>query len=114
MANIINAEKPSIHTVASYSVSGSSEPLPFTWNAGNPALPTISLPLWASSNYSSVEDDACDPLPRDIPDLSKYVVLVRDSGPLPSRPVPCKILNKISSLVERGAEYMIVYSTNEQ
>ncbi|KAK0619052.1 peptidase S8/S53 domain-containing protein [Immersiella caudata] len=113
VANIINAETPSVHTTASYSVAGSSQPVPFTWNAGNPALPTISMPLWALSNDSTVEDDACSPLPRDTPDLSKYVVLVRDSDFPPSSSVNCRIINKIAHAVERGAEYMIVYSTNQ-
>ncbi|KAK0652464.1 peptidase S8/S53 domain-containing protein [Cercophora newfieldiana] len=113
VANVINAETPSIHTVASYSVSGSSESPQFTWNAGNPAIPTISMPLWASSNDSSVEDDACSPLPPDTPDLSKYVVLVRDSDLPASEFSTCRMMNKISNLVERGAEYMIVYSTNQ-
>ncbi|KAK4443219.1 peptidase S8/S53 domain-containing protein [Podospora aff. communis PSN243] len=113
VANIINAETPSIHTTASYSMSGSSEPVPFTWNAGNPALPTLSLPLWALSNDLTVEDDACSPLPLDTPDLSKYVVLVRDSDFPPSSNVNCRIINKISHVVERGARYMIVYSINQ-
>jgi subtilisin family serine protease len=114
VANIINAETPSIHTTASYNIAGSSAPVPFTWNAGNPALPTLSMPLWALSNDSTVEDDACSPLPLDTPDLSKYIVLVRDSDFPPSNHTNCRIINKISHVVEHGAEYMIVYSTNQQ
>jgi len=114
VANIINAETQAIHTTASYSVSGSSEPLPFSWNAGLPAIPTISMPLWASSNDTTAEEDACTQLPRDTPDLSKYIVLVRDSDLPPSNSVTCRIINKISNLVEYGAEYIIVYSTNQQ
>ena len=38
---------------------------------------TDTLPIWAVTTDTTVEDDACDPLPDSTPDLSKFVVIVR-------------------------------------
>ena len=38
---------------------------------------TDTLPIFAVSTDTTVEDDACDPLPDSTPDLSKFVVIVR-------------------------------------
>ena len=37
--------------------------------------------VYATSNSTDVLDDACNPLPDETPDLSKYVTFVRRSGP---------------------------------
>ena len=54
VANFINNEYPSIHSAASYTVDGQGRQsaVPFSWHPGNPALPTISMPLWASTFVS--------------------------------------------------------------
>jgi hypothetical protein len=36
-----------------------------------------TLPVFVTSNDTTVVDDACNPLPDDTPDLSKFIVLVR-------------------------------------
>ena len=50
---------------------------PVTYFDALPLPVTATLPIFATSNSTTVEDDACDPLPDDTPDLSKFVVIVR-------------------------------------
>jgi hypothetical protein len=50
---------------------------PILYFAWYPFNVTDDLPLYALSNDTKVEDDGCNELPEDTPDLSKFVVLVR-------------------------------------
>ncbi len=50
---------------------------PITYFDALPLPVNGTLPLFATSNDTTVVDDACDPLPDDTPDLSGFVVLVR-------------------------------------
>lgn len=36
-----------------------------------------ALPIYATSNDTTISDDACDPLPASTPDLSSYLVIIR-------------------------------------
>lgn len=75
---------------------------PFGWEPGTPAFGNVSLPLYAVSNSTSVEDDACNPLPDGTPDLSEYVVLVRQGY--------CSDYIKAQNIAAKGARYMLAYS----
>lgn len=46
----------------------------FSWSPFNV---TGDIPIYLTSNNTSIEDDACKELPADTPDLSKYLVIVR-------------------------------------
>lgn len=50
---------------------------PITYFDALPLPINGTLPIFATSNSTTVEDDACDPLPDDTPDLSKFIVIVR-------------------------------------
>ncbi|KAI3398060.1 hypothetical protein diail_9924 [Diaporthe ilicicola] len=76
--------------------------LPFGWEPGTPAFGNVSLPLYAVSNNTSVEDDACNPLPDSVPDLSGYVTLVRQGY--------CSDYIKAQNIAAKGARYMLAYS----
>ena len=109
VSNFFNTETPHLHIAASYSVDSASQSISFSWHAGNPTFPTVSLTLWAVSNDTTVPNDACKPLPPGTPDLSRCVVLVRDSI---RGAGTCTVSDKINQLVVHGAKYVLVYSTN--
>ncbi|KAJ8076315.1 hypothetical protein PM082_000736 [Marasmius tenuissimus] len=48
---------------------------PITYYSLTPFPVTEPLPLYATSNNTSIEDDACNPLPDDTPDLSRFLVI---------------------------------------
>lgn len=50
---------------------------PITYFETFPFPITQALPIFATSNDTTVIDDACNPLPPSVPDLSKFLVLVR-------------------------------------
>lgn len=73
----------------------------FGWTTGDPAFGNVSLPLWATSNDTTVEADACDALPSDTPDLSGYIVLIRRGT--------CTFVEKASNAAAYGAQYIMFY-----
>lgn len=91
---------------AARGLSNASTPAePFGWEPGTPAFGNVSLPLYAVSNSTSVEDDACSPLPDSTPDLSGYVTLVRQGY--------CSDYIKAQNIAAKGARYMLAYSYYE-
>ena len=50
---------------------------PITYFDTFPLPVTATLPIFATSNDTTIADDACNPLPDDTPDLSNFVVIVR-------------------------------------
>ncbi|KAI1777406.1 peptidase S8/S53 domain-containing protein [Hypoxylon cercidicola] len=103
VASVDNTEIPHLLINATFSIDNSTEEV-FAWDPGNPAYTNISLPLWAVSNNPEVEDDACGSLPGDTPDLSGYVVLIREAN-------NCAVYQQAQNVIEKGAEYIMVYST---
>ncbi|TFK66528.1 subtilisin-like protease [Pluteus cervinus] len=72
------------------------------------ALPFNALgkwPIYATSTNTSVADDACDPLPDDTPDLSKYVVVVRRGS--------CTFGQKLDNLASKGANMTLIYNSDD-
>ena len=111
IANIVNAETPHIHLVAGYGVDNSTKSVPFGWNAGSIPLPTLSLPLRTlGSFHGNITDniDACQPLAPGTPDLSPFVLLVRDGG--------CRLDDKtgvIGGRVSQNGKNVILYSLTD-
>ncbi|KAI0040635.1 subtilisin-like protease [Auriscalpium vulgare] len=60
------------------------------------------LPLYATSNDSTVASDACDPLPDSTPDLSKYVTLVRRGS--------CAFTQKLGNIAAKGGNAVLIYN----
>ncbi|KAJ7693337.1 pyrolysin [Mycena rosella] len=60
-----------------------------------------STPLYATSNDTTVVDDACSPLPASTPDLSKFVVLVRRGT--------CAFTAKLANIAAFGATTALIY-----
>lgn len=76
----------------------------FGWLPGYPVFHNITLPLWAASHNSSLDDDACATLPDSTPNLSKYVVLLRLGG-------PCSAETKVKNVAAFGAQYILFYGS---
>ena len=65
---IINLQNATIHGI---------EHDPVTYFNALPLPVDGTLPIFVTSNDTTITNDACDPLPDDTPDLSGFVVLVR-------------------------------------
>ncbi|KAL0572699.1 hypothetical protein V5O48_009273 [Marasmius crinis-equi] len=59
------------------------------------------IPIYATSNNTGVLDDACNPLPDNIPDLSQFLVVVRRGT--------CNILDKLTNIAAKGGQVAFVY-----
>ncbi|KAM6501852.1 pyrolysin [Amanita muscaria] len=60
-----------------------------------------SLPIYATSNDTTVTADACSPLPDTTPDLSKYVVIIRRGT--------CTFVTKLANAAAKGAKVALIY-----
>ncbi|KAG8963821.1 hypothetical protein FRC00_004913 [Tulasnella sp. 408] len=80
-------------------------------NNGHSPIPYYSLealdipgswPIYATSQDTKVDADACSSLPDSTPDLSKYVVLIRGGG--------CGVDDKVANVKAYGAKYVLFYN----
>jgi subtilisin family serine protease len=78
-------------------VFGSAYSLPEAWNDS-------ALPLWAPYGETG-EPVGCESYPQDIPDLSKYIVLLREGY--------CSVAEKVGIAVAAGARYVLMYTPNQ-
>ncbi|KAG2016370.1 serine-type endopeptidase [Coprinopsis cinerea AmutBmut pab1-1] len=58
-------------------------------------------PVYVISNDTTKIDDACEPLPDDTPDLSKFVTIVRRGT--------CTFVTKLKHIAEKGGNYSLIY-----
>ncbi|GLB37011.1 putative subtilisin-like protein [Lyophyllum shimeji] len=59
------------------------------------------LPVFATSNDTTVVNDACNPLPPATPDLSPFVVVVRRGS--------CTFVQKLTNIAAKGAKVALIY-----
>ncbi|KAF9547696.1 subtilisin-like protease [Agrocybe pediades] len=65
-------------------------------------LPVLgNFPIFATSNDTTVVDDACNPLPASTPDLSKFVVVVRRGT--------CSFVQKLTNIAAKGGNLTLIY-----
>ncbi|KIJ56964.1 hypothetical protein M422DRAFT_238550 [Sphaerobolus stellatus SS14] len=81
-----------------------------TSNTAHPTVPYFStiplpiagnLPIFATSNDTTVVDDACNPLPANTPDLSKFLVIIRRGT--------CTFVQKLTNIAAKGAVASLIY-----
>ncbi|KAH7105764.1 subtilisin-like protein [Auriculariales sp. MPI-PUGE-AT-0066] len=77
---------------------------PYHWVGTLASIPVgdLALPIYATSNDSTVVDDACNELPDSTPDLSGYVTLVRRGT--------CGFMTKIQNVLAKNGSTIIVYN----
>ncbi|KAK0523902.1 hypothetical protein OC842_005999 [Tilletia horrida] len=63
---------------------------------------TTKFPVYAVSKTLNIEDDACDELPDDTPDLSGHVALIGRGG--------CGMNVKAQNAAKKGAQYVLIYN----
>ncbi|KZV95486.1 subtilisin-like protease [Exidia glandulosa HHB12029] len=79
------------------------DPMAYVFSGGLlPVHVNGSFPLYAVSNDTSVEGDACSPLPESTPDLSGYATIVRRGG--------CSYAQKQRNVAARGGKVVIFYN----
>ncbi|KAI3609656.1 hypothetical protein WG66_001241 [Moniliophthora roreri] len=74
---------------------------PITYYSLAPFPVDGSVPVYATSNSTSVPNDACSPLPDNTPNLENYVVIIRRGT--------CPLLQKATNAVAKGAKSVIFY-----
>lgn len=100
-----NTKFLSLLNASTYSVDGGSKH-EFGHLSGKPsAWKGVELPLWALNYDTGVHDDGCDEFPKNTPDLSKYIVLLRRGS--------CTFDAKASNAAKAGAKYIVFYSNKE-
>lgn len=102
VASFDNWEYPAFQVEGFYNTSEDATEEAFGWSEGSPAFDNVSLPLWATSNDTTTESDACDALPADTPDLSGYIVLIRRGT--------CTFVTKAENAAAYGAKYIMFYA----
>ena len=102
IASFDNIITPSLLTESYFTVDGGDE-MSFGYTPGAQiSWANVSLPLWSPSLDIEAPQDGCDPYPKDTPDLSKYIVLVRRGT--------CPFTQKATNAVEFGARYIMFYN----
>ncbi|KAF5385811.1 hypothetical protein D9615_002603 [Tricholomella constricta] len=81
-------------------VGGVAHP-PITYFQTFPLPFTGALPIYATSNDTTIADDACNPLPDSTPDLSPFVVVVRRGT--------CAFVDKLANIAAKGAKVALIY-----
>ncbi|KXN90796.1 Minor extracellular protease vpr [Leucoagaricus sp. SymC.cos] len=74
---------------------------PITYFDSLPLPVNGSLPIFATSNSTTVVDDACNPLPDDTPDLSDKLVVIRRGT--------CTFVQKLTNAAAKGAKVALIY-----
>lgn len=102
-----NTVLPTIVTAGLWSSNGTEST--FGWKQGVPSLAetNLTLSLWAASYNTTAEDDACEPLPEDTPDLSTSIILLREAS-------ACDFNTQSENVAAKGGQHILFYmQTNE-
>ncbi|KAK7745578.1 hypothetical protein SLS62_009755 [Diatrype stigma] len=104
-----NTVLPSIVTAGFWSsTSTNGTESKFGWKQGHPTLAetNLTLPLWAASYNTTIEDDACEPLPDDTPDLSTSITLLRTAS-------ACQYDAQAKNVAAKGGKYIMFYMPDD-
>ncbi|KAI0081943.1 subtilisin-like protease [Panus rudis PR-1116 ss-1] len=74
---------------------------PITYFATFPLAINDTLPIFATSTDTTVVDDACNPLPDNTPDLSKFLVIIRRGT--------CTFVQKLTNVAAKGGKVALIY-----
>ncbi|CAE6458099.1 unnamed protein product [Rhizoctonia solani] len=65
-----------------------------------------TLAIYATSRDPTNPNDACRPLPKGTPDLSKFLVLIRRGG--------CDFITKLDNAAAKGGKYFFLYNNGDE
>lgn len=95
-----NTKTPVFMSLSSYTQGDHEER--FLYRVSYRTPEQASLPLWALSLNTTVTADGCEPFPDDTPDLSEYLLLLRQGG--------CTYEDKAENALAKGAKAIVEYS----
>ncbi|KAI1341412.1 peptidase [Xylariaceae sp. FL0016] len=103
--SVENTVLPILLKKGEFSVDNSTKS-DFGFRLGTPSFKqNLTLPLWAVSNDTEAQGDACEPLPEDTPDLSDKAVLLR----MPNI-TGCTPDLQATNLAAKGGQWLLWYS----
>ncbi|UNI14419.1 hypothetical protein JDV02_001049 [Purpureocillium takamizusanense] len=98
-----NTIDPELGLLSSFTMDdGEDEQMGYFVAPDRPNWPGTPMPIYPLSLNTSVEDDACEPLPDDTPDLAGRVVLVRRGT--------CYFTDKATNVVAKNGSYILFYN----
>ncbi|KAI9147287.1 Minor extracellular protease vpr [Paramyrothecium foliicola] len=102
VATFENSIQPISYREGFYTIgNGSRTSFPYEWS-----FPTefdgLERPVWVTGYDWHNNNDACEPLPDDTPDLSDFYVLVRRGD--------CDYVTQAINVAAKGARYFVVYN----
>uniref|UniRef100_A0A0W0EWX6 Putative pyrolysin n=1 Tax=Moniliophthora roreri TaxID=221103 RepID=A0A0W0EWX6_MONRR len=74
---------------------------PITYYSLSPFSVDGIKPVWATSNDTTITDDACNPLPASTPNLTDYIALIRRGN--------CTFVQKATNAFAKGAQTILIY-----
>ena len=103
-----NTVLPTIVTAGLWSIDGKEESK-FGYTPGEPSIAqtNLTLPLWAASYNTASDNDACEPLGDDTPDLSERITLLRQTD-------SCSTDTQGKNVAAMGGQYMMFYTSREE
>ncbi|RMZ72391.1 minor extracellular protease vpr [Pyrenophora seminiperda CCB06] len=102
IASFDNTITPWLQSHSQYAIGDSPEE-DFAYAIGSPQhWGGVKLPLWTLSFNTSEVDMGCNPFPKNTPDLSKKIVVLRRGT--------CKFTEKIINAMEYNATYFMFYN----
>lgn len=105
VAAVDNKVKPTILHAGKVAIDGNATK-PFHYAAGYPkAWREKPMPVWPSSLDKVVDDDACNELPANTPDLANHVVLTRLGG--------CHPYFMATNLAAKNATHVLFYAKDD-
>ncbi|KAG6170215.1 hypothetical protein E4U51_001028 [Claviceps purpurea] len=102
IASFDNVQAPSLLHLSKYQVDDGPEQSFGYQSSEISNWDGVNLPAWASSLDPAIKNDSCAPFPANTPDLSKYVILMRNGT--------CDFSEKIQNAMAKGAKYVLVYN----
>ncbi|KAI2470814.1 subtilisin-like protein [Annulohypoxylon bovei var. microspora] len=107
VGSVENTVLPTFLKAATFSVGSATGTERFGIRLGSPTFQTnVTLPLWAVSNDTTSETDACDALPDSTPDLASKVTILR----IPTSGSGCTIETQAGNIAAKGGQYVLWYS----
>ncbi|KAI5927373.1 hypothetical protein F4810DRAFT_706741 [Camillea tinctor] len=109
IGSVENEVLPTLLKAGHFSVNNKTSE--FGLRFGSPSFSqNVTLPLWAVSNNTESDDDACGALPDTTPDLSDKIVLLRLSDYTVGG---CTPDTQATNLAAKGAQWLLMYSNKD-
>ncbi|OTB18600.1 hypothetical protein K445DRAFT_346337 [Daldinia sp. EC12] len=111
VGSVENIVLPTLLKAAAFVIDNSTRSERFGIRFGSPSFQAnITLQLWPTSNDTTSEADACQPLPDDTPDLSERVALLR----MPTTASGCTPETQAANLAAKGSQYILWYGQSNR